>query len=213
MKLQRPADRSASRRTVVRAVRHMRCLRCSPPPTFSWGFTPLWKYFKARCKWCRARQGASVHFEFASMAIGAAVFFDGLDGHIARMTNTVSDFGREMDSLADVITFGIAPAVLAFAWGIQFIDPAMPEYLRLARLLCLLCIPVVWRDALGSLQCPKKSHTEESRPARSQIFRRFADSGGGGFGCQRGLRLFEGNRYGGGCFPRLGCYCWDCCPF
>ena len=49
---------------------------------------------------------------------------DGLDGRIARMTNTVSDFGREMDSLADVITFGIAPAVLAFAWGVQFVDPA-----------------------------------------------------------------------------------------
>jgi len=37
------------------------------------------------------------------------------------MTNTVSDFGREMDSLADVITFGIAPAVLAFTWGVQFV--------------------------------------------------------------------------------------------
>jgi CDP-diacylglycerol--serine O-phosphatidyltransferase len=46
---------------------------------------------------------------------------DGLDGRIARMTNTVSDFGREMDSLADVITFGIAPAVLAFTWGVQFV--------------------------------------------------------------------------------------------
>jgi CDP-diacylglycerol---serine O-phosphatidyltransferase len=48
---------------------------------------------------------------------------DGLDGRIARMTHTVSDFGREMDSLADVITFGIAPAVLAFAWGFQFVEP------------------------------------------------------------------------------------------
>jgi len=65
---------------------------------------------------------AGVHFKFAGMAIGAAVFFDGLDGRIARMTNTVSDFGREMDSLADVITFGIAPAVLAFAWGVEFVQ-------------------------------------------------------------------------------------------
>ena len=48
---------------------------------------------------------------------------DGLDGRIARLTNTVSDFGREMDSLADVITFGIAPAVLAYAWGIRFVQP------------------------------------------------------------------------------------------
>jgi CDP-diacylglycerol---serine O-phosphatidyltransferase len=42
---------------------------------------------------------------------------DGLDGRIARMTNTTSDFGREFDSLADVITFGVAPAFLAWIWG------------------------------------------------------------------------------------------------
>ena len=53
----------------------------------------------------------------AAKAIGVAVVLDGLDGRIARMTNTVSDFGREMDSLADVITFGIAPAVLAYHLG------------------------------------------------------------------------------------------------
>jgi CDP-diacylglycerol--serine O-phosphatidyltransferase len=66
---------------------------------------------------------ASDHFAVAAKAIGAAVFLDGLDGRIARMTNTTSDFGREMDSLADVISFGLAPAVLAFAWGVQFIGP------------------------------------------------------------------------------------------
>ena len=49
------------------------------------------------------------------------MLLDGLDGMIARMTHTTSDFGREMDSLADVISFGIAPAVLAFAWGVQFV--------------------------------------------------------------------------------------------
>jgi CDP-diacylglycerol--serine O-phosphatidyltransferase len=57
------------------------------------------------------------HFDNAAKAIGFAVLFDGLDGRIARMTNTTSDFGRELDSLADVITFGIAPALLAWAWG------------------------------------------------------------------------------------------------
>jgi CDP-diacylglycerol--serine O-phosphatidyltransferase len=67
--------------------------------------------------------GANPHFEVAAKAIGAAVVLDGLDGRIARMTNTVSDFGREMDSLADVITFGIAPAVLAYAWGVHFVAP------------------------------------------------------------------------------------------
>jgi CDP-diacylglycerol--serine O-phosphatidyltransferase len=67
--------------------------------------------------------GNNPHFEVAAKAIGAAVVLDGLDGRIARMTNTVSAFGREMDSLADVITFGIAPAVLAFTWGVEFVTP------------------------------------------------------------------------------------------
>jgi len=70
--------------------------------------------------------GANPHFDAAAMAIGAAVFLDGLDGRIARMTNTVSEFGRELDSLADVITFGLAPAVLAFAWGIFPVAPGPP---------------------------------------------------------------------------------------
>lgn len=57
------------------------------------------------------------HFNNAAKAIGFAIIFDGLDGRIARMTNTTSDFGREFDSLADVITFGVAPSFLAFIWG------------------------------------------------------------------------------------------------
>ena len=67
--------------------------------------------------------GSNPHLEVAAKAIGAAVVLDGLDGRIARMTNTVSAFGREMDSLADVITFGIAPAVLGYVWGVQFVAP------------------------------------------------------------------------------------------
>jgi CDP-diacylglycerol--serine O-phosphatidyltransferase len=87
--------------------------------------------------------GFNSHFEAAAKFIGFAVFFDGLDGRIARMTNTVSDFGREMDSLADVITFGIAPAVLAYAWGIQFIDNPIEgvpidNILRLGYFVCFL---------------------------------------------------------------------------
>jgi CDP-diacylglycerol---serine O-phosphatidyltransferase len=43
---------------------------------------------------------------------------DALDGRIARLTRTTSDFGLELDSLADVVTFGVAPAILAFSWGL-----------------------------------------------------------------------------------------------
>lgn len=59
------------------------------------------------------------HFDYAAVAIGLAIPFDALDGRIARLTNTESEFGRELDSLADVITFGVAPSILAFAWGFR----------------------------------------------------------------------------------------------
>ncbi len=58
-------------------------------------------------------------YDNAAKAIGFAVLFDGIDGRIARMTNTTTDFGRELDSLADAITFGVAPAVLAWIWGFR----------------------------------------------------------------------------------------------
>src|SRR5215472_7077843 len=61
------------------------------------------------------------HFDQAAKAIGFAIVFDFFDGGIARLTNTASDFGRELDSLADVIAFGIAPAVLALIWGFRML--------------------------------------------------------------------------------------------
>jgi len=67
------------------------------------------------------------HFDLAAKAIGFAILFDGLDGRIARMTNTASAFGRELDSLADVIAFGIAPALLAWLWGFRSL-PAMDDF-------------------------------------------------------------------------------------
>jgi CDP-diacylglycerol--serine O-phosphatidyltransferase len=59
--------------------------------------------------------------EFATAApfIGIAIVLDVLDGRIARMTGTTSEFGLEFDSLADVISFGLAPAILSFAWGLH----------------------------------------------------------------------------------------------
>ena len=59
--------------------------------------------------------------EFATAApfIGFAMVLDMLDGRIARMTGTASDFGIELDSLADVVSFGMAPAILSFTWGLQ----------------------------------------------------------------------------------------------
>jgi CDP-diacylglycerol--serine O-phosphatidyltransferase len=78
-----------------------------------------------------AVSGETWHLDLAAKAIGFAVLFDGLDGRIARMTNTASDFGRELDSLADVIAFGVAPALLAWMWGFHLLPMVIAPDLRL----------------------------------------------------------------------------------
>jgi len=86
---------------------------------------------------------AALDFEVAAKTIGFAVILDGLDGRIARMTNTTSEFGRELDSLADVISFGIAPAILAYVWGVAFVGASVGNSLldhlqRAGKLLSFL---------------------------------------------------------------------------
>jgi CDP-diacylglycerol--serine O-phosphatidyltransferase len=73
---------------------------------------------------------AATHLDWAAMAILFAIPFDALDGRIARMTNTCSDFGKELDSLADVITFGVAPSLLAFIWGFHFLPESIAPQLH-----------------------------------------------------------------------------------
>jgi len=63
--------------------------------------------------------GIQGHFLEGAIAIFIAMIFDGLDGRIARMTNSSSAFGAEYDSLADMVSFGMAPALLMFQWGLQ----------------------------------------------------------------------------------------------
>jgi len=60
---------------------------------------------------------AAAHFDSGAIAIGWALLFDMLDGRIARLTKTTTEIGIQLDSIADVVTFGIAPAVLAYVWG------------------------------------------------------------------------------------------------
>ncbi len=98
------------------------------------GYLAILRSFQGAMLAASGAAGPERHFEFAAICIGAAAFLDGLDGRIARMTNTTSDFGREMDSLADVISFGMAPAVLAFAWGVQFVDAALAGAFRVQLL-------------------------------------------------------------------------------
>jgi CDP-diacylglycerol--serine O-phosphatidyltransferase len=100
------------------------------------GFLSVVKSFQGALLAASGEMGSNPHWEIAAKSIGVAVLLDGLDGRIARMTNTTSEFGKEMDSLADVIAFGVAPAILALAWGVQFVDgsvnPLVREYLRRA---------------------------------------------------------------------------------
>jgi CDP-diacylglycerol--serine O-phosphatidyltransferase len=70
------------------------------------------------------------YFDHAALAIGAAALLDGVDGFIARITHTTSDFGHELDSLADVITFGVAPSLLAYIWGFRMLPLTVHPGLR-----------------------------------------------------------------------------------
>jgi len=107
------------------------------------GYISILRSFEGATLTTAGSADAHLSFATAAKAIGAAFLLDGLDGRIARMTNTTSDFGREMDSLADVISFGIAPAVLAFAWGVQFVAAGFGDALHNAgyffAFLFLMC--------------------------------------------------------------------------
>ena len=63
--------------------------------------------------------GMSGDFENAAIAIFISMVLDTLDGRVARLTNTTSKFGAEYDSLADVVAFGVAPALVLFSWSLQ----------------------------------------------------------------------------------------------
>ena len=64
------------------------------------------------------------NFVYAGVAIFAAQMLDGLDGRVARLTNSQSLFGAQYDSLSDVISFGLAPAIIVFLWGLNSIGQA-----------------------------------------------------------------------------------------
>jgi CDP-diacylglycerol---serine O-phosphatidyltransferase len=107
------------------------------------GFVALMKVFDGAMLMVQHLPGANLQFVLAAQMVGLAVLMDGLDGRIARMTNTTSDFGREMDSMADAITFGVAPAVLGFTWGFYGVDVSGNEFardhlLRIGSFVCFL---------------------------------------------------------------------------
>jgi CDP-diacylglycerol---serine O-phosphatidyltransferase len=88
------------------------------------GYFAISEAFKAGQLLPGDMQAAALHFDYAARAIGWAVLFDGMDGRIARLMGTSSAFGRELDSIADAVTFGVAPAFLAFSWGVKAVIPS-----------------------------------------------------------------------------------------
>jgi CDP-diacylglycerol--serine O-phosphatidyltransferase len=111
------------------------------------GFLAILRTIQAAMVYSSNPQEGAAEFALAAKIIGVSVLLDGLDGRVARMTNTTSAFGAELDSLADVISFGIAPAILAYFWGVQFVDPSSSPYAleqvqnlgKLVVFLFLLC--------------------------------------------------------------------------
>ena len=120
------------------------------------------------------------HFDNAAKAIGVAFVLDGVDGSIARMTGTNSDFGRELDSLADVISFGVAPALLAWMWGFRDLSPSLPPELfgRLVQLGAIASFLFLIAGASRLARFNISHNPEPSNPGRSgqEIFRRYAHS-------------------------------------
>lgn len=98
------------------------------PSLFTAGNIAAGFYAITQC--LQATPGDNSYFNRAALAIAFALPFDALDGRIARMTNTESDFGRELDSLADVIAFGVAPSVLAYTWGFRMLPATLMPVMR-----------------------------------------------------------------------------------
>jgi CDP-diacylglycerol--serine O-phosphatidyltransferase len=111
---------------------------------------------------------ATWHLDNAAKAIGFAVLFDGLDGRVARMTGTSSDFGKELDSLADVITFGVAPAMLAWTWGFHLMPPvALTEWnIKLTQLGAIAAFLFLMAGASRLARFNITTNPQPSNPGR-----------------------------------------------
>jgi CDP-diacylglycerol---serine O-phosphatidyltransferase len=67
-------------------------------------------------------QAMNGNFEYSAIAIFIAMVLDGLDGRVARLTHTQSEFGAEYDSLSDMVSFGVAPALVVYEWALKDMD-------------------------------------------------------------------------------------------
>ena len=80
------------------------------------------------------------NFVASAWAIFIAMILDGIDGRIARMTSTASDFGKEFDSLSDMVSFGVAPAIVTYQWGVERLSEYGAAWGRLGWLAAFLYV-------------------------------------------------------------------------
>jgi CDP-diacylglycerol--serine O-phosphatidyltransferase len=80
------------------------------------------------------------NFQAAAWAIFIAMFLDGLDGRVARLTSTASEFGKQYDSLADMVSFGLAPAIVTYQWGVERLSEYGALWGRLGWLAAFLYV-------------------------------------------------------------------------
>lgn len=100
-------------------------------------------------------------FTLAAYRVLFAMLFDSLDGRVARMTNTQSAFGEQMDSLSDMVSFGVAPALIAYIWALK----AWGRWAGLLPLFTAHALRCGWRGSMsipgwsisvGSRACPRQ---------------------------------------------------------
>ena len=82
-------------------------------------------------------------FEAAALAIFLAMVLDALDGRIARLTHTASEFGLHYDSLSDMLAFGVAPALVLYEWSLQFMQPVGGDWAKIGWLVAFFYMAAV----------------------------------------------------------------------
>ncbi len=108
---------------------------------------------------------ANSYFNYAAIAIGFAILFDTLDGRIARLTRTATEIGVQFDSLADVLTFGIAPIALMYSWGIASVFPEGSKELGFGVFLLFMYLMCgAFRLARFNIQATRPRVLQEGTP-------------------------------------------------
>lgn len=109
------------------------------------------------------------NYDYAAIAIGLGTVLDMLDGRVARLMKTASDFGVQLDSLADVLTFGIAPAMLAFSWGLtssEGIEATVARHVRQLGWLATFAFVVCGALRLARFNIQANRKTDEAPSKR-----------------------------------------------